>query len=63
MNSATYNIEDFDVVYDSNCIDSNLLFIKMSFEGYLYEYNRINHTKLDSIYINKSEMELLFKYD
>lgn len=52
-----FNIEEYCLPYDSDCIERKVLYIKLNISGKLYGYGA-NPT--DSISINGSQMELLF---
>ena len=52
-----FNIEEYCLPYDSDCIEKKVLYIKLNISGKLYGYGA-NPT--DSISINGSQMELLF---
>lgn len=58
--SLNYEIEDYELPYHSQCLQKDLLYIKLKFEGKLYTYEF--STKIDSIWINSSEMKLKFNY-
>jgi hypothetical protein len=49
-----YQIKDFEIKYKSDCIDKDLLYLKLDFHGKLHGQNTT-----DSLYLNHSEMELL----
>jgi len=52
-----YKINEFEVLYQSECIDRELLYLDITVEGMLYQ-----HTwgKQDSTYLNESNLKLLF---
>jgi hypothetical protein len=56
-----FKIEEYEIFYDSECLNREVLYIKFQIEGELYDYDF--STKLDSVHINKSEMNLLFAAD
>jgi hypothetical protein len=61
-----YEIEDYEVYYYSECLKKDLLYVKIRMEGKLYEYETPEWDDpilIDSIYINSSEMQLLFAVD
>lgn len=55
-----YEIKDYDLLYHSQCLNRDLIYVKIEMEGMLYEYIPYTKTKIDSIKINKTEMDLLF---
>ena len=56
--SLYYEIKEYDMHYHSQCLDRDLIYIKLEMQGKLYQYDW--WTKIDSIRINKTEMNLLF---
>ena len=59
--SLAYVIQDFEIFYHSECMERDLLYVKIEIEGKLYSYDFL--INMDSIKINKSKMELLFSAD
>jgi hypothetical protein len=53
-----YKINDFEVLYKSDCVDRELLFLDITVEGMLYQQSLTGEN--DSLYLNKSNMKLLF---
>jgi len=58
--SFKYKINDFEIFYESECIDANLLFLDITMEGMFYS---IEFGAPDSLYLNESKMKLLFDMD
>lgn len=56
-----YKINDFEVLYFTDCVDRELLFMDFTFEGMLYQH-RFGE-KHDSLYLNESNLKLLFDID
>lgn len=54
-----YKINEYEVLYESNCVERSLLFLDITIEGMLYQHHGTG-VKLDSIYLNESNMKLLF---
>jgi len=59
--SLYYEIKDYDLFYHSQCLNRDLIYLKIEMAGKLYQYDF--YTKIDSITINKTVMNLLFSRD
>jgi len=55
-----YEINDYEVMYDSECVDRKLLYLDITIGGTLYEEFIFAN---DSIFVEESNMKLLFDLD
>ncbi|MBK9104107.1 MAG: hypothetical protein IPL92_05945 [Saprospiraceae bacterium] len=59
--SLYFEIEEYEIFFNSECLNRELLYLKFQIEGKLYASDFF--IKTDSIEINMSEMKLLFAAD
>jgi len=56
-----YKINDYEVLYHNGCVGGDLLFLDITIEGMLYQQSLTREN--DSLYLNESNMKVLFDID